>query len=142
MEFIAPSSISKLTWNGKDVAISASDRGSFVGTISAIQPSISLPSLEDLEWKAANRSDWVLLIVYAPTDMIIPSLPELEVDFDDSEFVLADLTETNVGDMGLYRLNPPLTEPVYESATLIWRICAKLATVWVSLFVCEGEIPR
>ncbi|KAF9048348.1 glycoside hydrolase family 35 protein [Hymenopellis radicata] len=84
VEFIAPSGVSKLRWNDQEVSTSASDRGSYVATINGASIRIPLPSLTELKWKASS------------------SLPELDLDFDDSDFVVADLTETN------YTNLPPL----------------------------------
>ncbi|SJL04082.1 related to Probable beta-galactosidase C [Armillaria ostoyae] len=82
VEFIAPSSISRLSWNGKDIPISKSSRGTFVATIQGAKVGINLPTLGD--WKVSG------------------SLPEIEPDFDDSQFVLADIRTTN------YTNLPPL----------------------------------
>ncbi|KAK0438054.1 glycoside hydrolase family 35 protein [Armillaria borealis] len=82
VEFIAPSSISRLSWNGKDIPISKSSRGTFVATIQGANVGINLPTLGD--WKVSG------------------SLPEIEQDFDDSQFVLADIRTTNYTDL------PPL----------------------------------
>ncbi|KAK0202519.1 glycoside hydrolase family 35 protein [Desarmillaria ectypa] len=82
VEFIAPSSISQLSWNSKGIPISRSSRGSFVATIQGANVNISLPTLGN--WKVSG------------------SLPEIEPDFDDSQFVLADIRTTN------YTNLPPL----------------------------------
>ncbi|THV02543.1 glycoside hydrolase family 35 protein [Dendrothele bispora CBS 962.96] len=75
VEFIAPSGISELTWNGASVELTPSSRGSLTGTLEASSLNITLPSLGD--WK------------------VMGSLPEVDNDFDDTTFTVADLTTTN-----------------------------------------------
>ncbi|KAF5351319.1 hypothetical protein D9758_008015 [Tetrapyrgos nigripes] len=82
VEFVAPSGISALTWNGVSVMVTRSSRGSFTGTLQASSPQIALPTLQN--WK------------------VIGSLPEIDPDFDDSSFTDADLTKTNVCTQVLY----------------------------------------
>ncbi|KAF4569577.1 hypothetical protein EYR40_008555 [Pleurotus pulmonarius] len=82
LEVIAPPSVQKISWNGKNIRITQSAHGSLQGNLGSAQPNVTLPSLTN--WKVSG------------------GLPELDVDFDDSEFTLADLTTTN------YTNLPPL----------------------------------
>ncbi|THV02456.1 glycoside hydrolase family 35 protein [Dendrothele bispora CBS 962.96] len=81
VEFIAPSGISQLTWNGGFVEVTRSSRGSFTGSLEAPSLNITLPPL--IDWK------------------VMGSLPEVD-DFDDTTFTIANLTTTN------YTNLPPL----------------------------------
>ncbi|KAJ7855955.1 glycoside hydrolase family 35 protein [Mycena olivaceomarginata] len=81
IEVIAPKSVSKILWNKVPVAIKKTTRGSFTGQVGGTN-TISLPVLQN--WKVSG------------------SLPEIDPDFDDSNFTLADQTTTN------YTNLPPL----------------------------------
>ncbi|KAJ7164663.1 glycoside hydrolase family 35 protein [Mycena crocata] len=73
--------ISKILWNGVLVEVTKTARGSFTAELPSTA-TISLPALDT--WKASG------------------SLPEIDPDFDDSSFTVADLTTTN------YTNLPPL----------------------------------
>jgi hypothetical protein len=100
----APSSISKLTFNGKDVEFTTSKQGVVSGTVEFSQPKIEIPQLQDLEWK------------------YIDSLPEIQSTYDDSAWKSADLAKT-------YNSLRPLTTPVslyssdygFHTGTLLYR---------------------
>ncbi|KAJ6509031.1 glycoside hydrolase family 35 protein [Mycena sanguinolenta] len=81
IEVIAPESVSTILWNDVPVQITRTARGSFTGQVGGT-PTIDLPVLDD--WKVSG------------------SLPEIDPDFDDSTFTLANLTTTN------YTNLPPL----------------------------------
>ncbi|KAK7048172.1 beta-galactosidase [Favolaschia claudopus] len=81
IEAIVPKSVSSILWNDVPVRITSTNRGSFEGQVGESQ-TISLPTLSG--WKVSG------------------SLPEIDPDFDDSSFMLADLTTTN------YTNLPPL----------------------------------
>ncbi|KAJ7645563.1 glycoside hydrolase family 35 protein [Mycena polygramma] len=74
IEVIAPKSISTILWNNAAVKVTKTTRGSFSGQIGGTH-TIALPALEN--WKVSG------------------SLPEIDPNFDDSTFTLADLTTTN-----------------------------------------------
>ncbi|KAJ7729673.1 glycoside hydrolase family 35 protein [Mycena maculata] len=82
IEVIAPKSISKILWNEMPLLVSKTDRGSYTGKVNSAPTVVDLPALEN--WKVSG------------------SLPEIDPDFDDSHFALADLTTTN------YTNLPPL----------------------------------
>ncbi|KIK56433.1 glycoside hydrolase family 35 protein [Collybiopsis luxurians FD-317 M1] len=84
IEFIAPAAVTSLTWNGVGVSVTRSSHGTLTGSISVVNPTVNFPSLENLSWKVSG------------------SLPEIDPNFDDSNFTLADLTQTN------YTNLPPL----------------------------------
>ena len=100
----APSSVNKVTFNGKDVSVEASKAGALSGTIELPKVDISLPKLNELEWK------------------YIDTLPELQVNYDDSKWKVADLKKT-------YNSLRPLTTPVslyssdygFHTGTLLYR---------------------
>ncbi|KAJ7212285.1 glycoside hydrolase family 35 protein [Mycena pura] len=77
VEIIAPSSVSKLLWNNVAVPIRKTTRGSFTAQLQGAA-TIALPTLDSSNWKVSG------------------SLPEIDPDFDDSNFTVADLTMTNV----------------------------------------------
>ncbi|KAJ6619548.1 glycoside hydrolase family 35 protein [Mycena sp. CBHHK59/15] len=82
IEVVAPKSVSKILWNDSPVRITRTSRGSFTAELGAAH-AIDLPTLGN--WKVSG------------------SLPEIDPDFDDSSFTLADLTTTN------YTNLPPLS---------------------------------
>ncbi|KII85955.1 glycoside hydrolase family 35 protein [Plicaturopsis crispa FD-325 SS-3] len=102
VEFFAPSVVSKFSWNGAAQTLTKTSRGSFTATLSATT-GLTLPSLGP--WKVSG------------------SLPEIDTDFDDSNFVTANLTSTN------YTNLPPLSgrDVLYSQqygfygGNLIWR---------------------
>ncbi|KAJ7069972.1 glycoside hydrolase family 35 protein [Mycena amicta] len=81
IEVIAPASVSTVVWNDRTVVTTRSARGSLTGRIAGA-PAIPLPVLSN--WKVSG------------------SLPEIDPDFDDSSFTVADMTTTN------YTNLPPL----------------------------------
>ncbi|KAK7462971.1 hypothetical protein VKT23_007552 [Stygiomarasmius scandens] len=81
LEVIAPSGISQVTWNGATVDVTESSRGSLTATLEVPSSNISLPTLGS--WK------------------VMGSLPEIDNDFDDSDFVVADQTSTNYTNLPL-----------------------------------------
>ncbi|KAJ6584740.1 glycoside hydrolase family 35 protein [Mycena capillaripes] len=89
IEVIAPKSISTILWNDVPVRVTKSSRGSVTGQIGGTH-TIALPALDN----------W----------MVSGSLPEIDPDFDDSTFTVADLTTTN------YTNLPPLagTQVLYS----------------------------
>lgn len=115
----APSSLSKLTFNGKDIEFTASADGVVYGTVEFAVPQIDAPKLQDLEWK------------------YIDSLPEVQANYDDSAWTNADLKKT-------YNSLRPLNTPVslyssdygYHTGTLIYRgtftATGNETTVWLS----------
>ncbi|KAG6910916.1 hypothetical protein DXG01_006599 [Tephrocybe rancida] len=77
VEFLAPSNVQALTWNGVPAPVAKSSHGSFSASLRPQQSGVSLPVLSD--WKVSG------------------SLPEIDPAFDDSSFITADLTTTNGG---------------------------------------------
>ncbi|VDC04598.1 unnamed protein product [Peniophora sp. CBMAI 1063] len=71
---LAPSNITSFTWNGAQVDANIDDFGFLSGSVSINVTEVQLPDLRGAEW-------WV-----------IDSLPEVQDDFDDSEWVTANLT--------------------------------------------------
>ncbi|KAJ3735068.1 glycoside hydrolase family 35 protein [Lentinula guzmanii] len=82
IETIAPSAVLRLSWNGAFYQVQKTTRGTLVATVVVEHPDLTLPVLSS--WKVSG------------------SLPEIDPSFDDSNFTLADLTETN------YTNLPPL----------------------------------
>jgi hypothetical protein len=72
-----PSSIKKVTWNGKSVRISTNKKlQSLHGDLSMDVSSVSVPKLSDLTWKCQDNT------------------PEANPDYDDSTWVVANKTST------------------------------------------------
>jgi hypothetical protein len=100
----APSSLAKLTFNGKDISFTTSAEGVISATVDYAQPQISIPQLSSLEWK------------------YIDSLPEIQSAYDDSAWKPASLAKT-------YNSLRPLTTPVslyssdygFHTGTLLYR---------------------
>ncbi|KAJ4469138.1 glycoside hydrolase family 35 protein [Lentinula lateritia] len=82
IEFVVPNSISRLSWNGADVQVQKTVRGTLTATVVVEPLRLILPALNS--WKVTG------------------SLPEIDPRFDDSNFTLADQTQTN------YTNLPPL----------------------------------
>jgi Beta-galactosidase, domain 3 len=70
--------ITSVTWNGREVEVQRTKTGSLQGTIhfSLENKSLDLPNLAEVNWNCAE------------------STPELADNFDDSEWTLADKTQT------------------------------------------------
>lgn len=100
----APSTVCKVTFNGKDISVKTSKTGTLSGTIDLPKAAISVPKLSSLEWK------------------YIDSLPEIQANYDDSKWKVADLKKT-------YNSLRPLTTPVslyssdygFHTGTLLYR---------------------
>ncbi|KAH7054601.1 beta-galactosidase precursor [Macrophomina phaseolina] len=100
----APSGLTKLTFNGEDVAFNQSSLGNVAATLQYTPPAISLPDLSSLSWKS------------------IDSLPEIQTDYDDSAWPAAELPTT-------YNTLRPITTPTslygsdygYHYGTLLFR---------------------
>ena len=100
----APSSVTKVTFNGKDVSVAPSKAGALCGSIELPKADISVPKLNELEWK------------------YIDTLPEIQASYDDSKWKVADLKKT-------YNSLRPLTTPVslyssdygFHTGTLLYR---------------------
>ncbi|PVG04083.1 putative beta-galactosidase [Serendipita vermifera] len=72
-----PSSISKVTWNGKNVRVSKNKQlQSLHGDLSMAVNSVNIPKLPDLTWKCQDNT------------------PEANPDYDDSSWVVANKTST------------------------------------------------
>ena len=67
-----------MTWNGEPVALEETDIGSLRGSVTLPDAlsDVTVPLLSDVDWVCAD------------------SLPELALDFDDSDWVVADKTST------------------------------------------------
>ncbi|KAJ7714217.1 glycoside hydrolase family 35 protein [Mycena metata] len=81
IEVVAPKAVTTILWNNAPVRITKTARGSITGQVGN-EKTVELPTLAN--WKVSG------------------SLPEIDPDFDDSAFTLADLTTTN------YTNLPPL----------------------------------
>ncbi|KAJ4367445.1 hypothetical protein N0V83_007028 [Neocucurbitaria cava] len=100
----APSSLSKLTFNGDEFDFKVSKSGAVTANIDYPRPKFTVPQLNELKWK------------------YIDSLPEVQPGYDDSEWTKADLEKT-------YNSLRALTTPVslyssdygYHTGTLIYR---------------------
>jgi hypothetical protein len=100
----APSSIRKLTFNGKDVDFTTSVEGTLCANIDLPKLNVTVPQLSQLEWK------------------YVDSLPEIQPGYDDSDWTAADLKKT-------YNSLRPLDTPVslygsdyaYHTGTLLFR---------------------
>lgn len=100
----APSSLSKLTFNGDDFEFTVSKEGVVSAKIDYPRPKFAVPQLNELEWK------------------YIDTLPEIQPNYDDSKWTVADLKTT-------YNSLRPLTTPVslyssdygFHTGTLIYR---------------------
>ncbi|KAH0584129.1 hypothetical protein H2248_009695 [Termitomyces sp. 'cryptogamus'] len=74
VEFLAPSNVNSLTWNGVPASLSNTQCGFFSSQLDGAS-GITLPTLSN--WK------------------VLGSLPEIDLAFNDTSFVTADLTATN-----------------------------------------------
>jgi hypothetical protein len=100
----APSSVSKVTFNGKDVEVETSKEGVLSGNLDFPKPEVKIPSLAELGWK------------------YVDSLPELKADYDDSKWRKADMNKT-------FNSLRPLDTPMslyssdygYHTGTLLYR---------------------
>ena len=75
---VAPSSVARVTWNGADVLVRSDGRGVLTGRLSL--------SLAARQVEAPKLGGWKFK----------DSLPEISADFDDSDWVIADHTSTNI----------------------------------------------
>ncbi|KAJ4473144.1 glycoside hydrolase family 35 protein [Lentinula aciculospora] len=80
LTLIAPTIVHSLTWNGERVSLESTENGSRIrtGRISNTKVSIPVPDLAKAAWKFND------------------SLPEVQADFDDSDWVVANHTTTNI----------------------------------------------
>ena len=100
----APSTLSKLTFNGVDFPFIVGKEGVVTATIDYVKPDATIPDLGSLKWK------------------YIDSLPEVSSDYDDSAWTAADLKTT-------YNSLRKLTTPTslyasdygYHTGTLLFR---------------------
>lgn len=76
LEIVAPRTVKDVKWNGKSISVRKTDWGTFRGELVFDVEKPLLPSLRGSEW------------------MCTDSLPEIRDNFDDTEWVLADKTET------------------------------------------------
>jgi hypothetical protein len=83
----ASSSVSKVTFNGKDVDYTTSEEGTLCATVDLPKLNVTVPQLSQLEWK------------------YVDSLPEIQPGYDDSNWTAADLKKT-------YNSLRPLDTPV------------------------------
>jgi len=83
---IGPKSISEVTWNGQAASVSSTNSTILTASVSLSMTSrsIDIPVLGETGWKFAD------------------SLPEIQPDFDDSTWTIANHTETNIPDKPLY----------------------------------------
>lgn len=95
IEFIAPAAVTALSWNGVIRNINRTTRGTLSATINGAGSVPTLPTLQN--WKVMGR--YIKSCYHRTLFLIIYSLPEVKPDFDDSSFVTADLTTTNVRNM-------------------------------------------
>lgn len=100
----APSSLSKLTFNGDDFDFKVSKGGTITANIDYPKPRLNIPQINSLTWK------------------YLDSLPEVQSSYDDSAWTSADLKKT-------YNSLRPLTTPTslyasdygYHTGTLLFR---------------------
>lgn len=100
----APSNITSLTFNDKSFPFTVSKEGVVSATIPFTLPTLQVPDLQSLTWK------------------YIDSLPEIQSDYDDSHWPVANLSRS-------YNPLRPLTTPVslyasdyaFHTGTLIYR---------------------
>ncbi|KAG6833503.1 hypothetical protein H0H87_006075 [Tephrocybe sp. NHM501043] len=103
IEFVAPPDVHSLTWNGAPAPLTKSAQGLFTTTLKAKESGVTLPVLS--KWK------------------VLGSLPEVDLDFDDSSFVTADQTMTNYTDLPVLAGDRVLYSQQYGfyGGNLIWR---------------------
>lgn len=100
----APSSLSKLTFNGEEFDFKVSKEGAVTANIDYPKPRLNIPQLNTLKWK------------------YLDSLPEIQASYDDSTWTAADLKKT-------YNSLRPLTTPTslygsdygYHTGSLLFR---------------------
>ncbi|CAE6480078.1 unnamed protein product [Rhizoctonia solani] len=71
LEVLGPSAVKSVTFNGRPVKVSKTPTGTLKGSIAIKDLTPKIPSLKEVEWKCTN------------------SLPEVALDFDDSQWVIA-----------------------------------------------------
>ncbi|KAJ7275854.1 glycoside hydrolase family 35 protein [Mycena rebaudengoi] len=106
LDIFAPKAFKTITWNGQTIHTTASPIGSLRGVASfpASLPSAKIPTLSKLDWRCAD------------------SLPELNADYDDSTWILANKTSTprpfqpSAGKIVLYS-----SEYGLHSGQWVWR---------------------
>lgn len=76
LDIVAPKAVRRVTWNGKDVPVRATDIGTIRGTVKFSVAAPKLPSLKSVQWRSTD------------------SLPEIQPGFDDSTWVTANKTST------------------------------------------------
>ncbi|KAH9919183.1 glycoside hydrolase superfamily [Epithele typhae] len=81
---VAPATVTAVSWNGADVAVSGDGSGVLTGSLTMLTnpSSVTAPALEG--WKFAD------------------SLPEIKAGFDDSTWVVANKTSTNINQKPLF----------------------------------------
>ncbi|KAK6071151.1 glycosyl hydrolase family 35 [Seiridium cupressi] len=100
----APKDLRTLTFNGKDIDFTIDKNGAVLADLVYTPPDIDVPVLQDLDW------------------YYIDTLPEVQIGYDDSQWTLASLSESN-------NTNRALTTPTslyasdygYHAGTLIYR---------------------
>ena len=76
LDLVAPPSVERVTWNGLSVPVVRSHLGTLQGTLPFSATPPELPDLRAAEWLCAD------------------ALPEIQDDFDDSDWVTANKTST------------------------------------------------
>lgn len=100
----APASLSKLTFNDKEVSFNVSKEGVVSGSLDFAKPNFAVPKLSELKWS------------------YVDSLPEIQPGYDDSKWTAASLKKT-------FNSLRPLNTPVslyssdygYHTGTLLYR---------------------
>ncbi|THU81100.1 glycoside hydrolase family 35 protein [Dendrothele bispora CBS 962.96] len=106
IDVFGPSQFTTITWNGVPIEVEQTDIGSLRGQLEFPDglEDVSIPVLQELEWICAD------------------SLPELNPDFDDSAWVIANKTETqrpqqpSAGKFVLYS-----SEYGFHAGDWVWR---------------------
>ncbi|KAK6412301.1 hypothetical protein LTR95_017993 [Oleoguttula sp. CCFEE 5521] len=99
-----PQHIRQLTYNGKALLYKKTSCGSVTATASYIRPKVSIPDLSTIGWKVIN------------------DLPEIQSNYDDSKWTVADLTYTN---NTVFNLTTPTSLSAsdygYNTGSLVYR---------------------
>ncbi|KAI9316747.1 beta galactosidase [Dichotomocladium elegans] len=77
IEVVVPTTVKRFTWNGRDLKLKPNDYGTWTGSLTFIEPEMTIPDLGEVEWNYSEAS------------------PEIQPDFDHSNWITATKQKTN-----------------------------------------------
>lgn len=103
LEILAPGKINKVNFNGRAFPTTTSDYGTYLITVTPDLPAVQLPDLKSLQWKSAN------------------SLPEISSSYDDSKWVVANLSKTTNPNTPSTPISLYGADYGYHTGHILWR---------------------